>query len=89
MDVLVYKLLYASEVKSCPRVVVVGGVAANRRLRERLVIDGGARSLSVHVPPLSLCGDNAAMIAAAGYHHLRRGERSALDADVYSRRPRF
>jgi N6-L-threonylcarbamoyladenine synthase len=89
MDVLVYKLIHAAEIKRCRRVAVVGGVAANGRLRARLAADGGDRGLRVHMPPLRLCGDNAAMIAAAGYHHLQRGERSALDADVYSRRPRY
>lgn len=89
MDVLVHKLLYAAEVKGCSRVAVVGGVAANRRLRERLAADGAARSLAVHMPPVALCGDNAAMIAAVGYYHLGRGERTDLDADVYSRKPRF
>jgi len=89
MDVLVYKLIHAAEVKQCERVAVVGGVAANGRLRERLAIDGNAMGLSVHIPPLDLCGDNAAMIAAVGYHHLQRGDRTSLDADVYSRRPRF
>lgn len=89
MDVLVYKLFYAAEVKKCDRVAVVGGVAANGRLRERLTIDGSAKGIGVHIPPLALCGDNAAMIAAVGYHQLQRGCQTSLDADVYSRRPRF
>lgn len=88
MDVLVHKLIYAAEVKACRRVAVVGGVAANGRLRERLAAEGRAKGLSVHTPSIRLCGDNAAMIAAVGYHHLQNGEQTTLDADVYSRRPR-
>jgi N6-L-threonylcarbamoyladenine synthase len=88
VDVLVHKLLHAAEVEQTRHVALVGGVAANRRLRERLTRDASARGLSVHVPPVSLCGDNAVMIAAAGYGHLMAGERGGLTDDVYSRSPR-
>jgi N6-L-threonylcarbamoyladenine synthase len=85
VDVLVHKLLCAASFTRCPRVALVGGVAANRRLRERLAADAAADGLQVHIAPLSLCGDNAVMIAALGYHELNAGRRTALDADVYSR----
>jgi N6-L-threonylcarbamoyladenine synthase len=65
----------------------VGGVAANSRLRQRVREEADAAGLTVHIPPVSLCGDNAAMIAAAGYHHLEAGERGSLDDDVFSRSP--
>ena len=85
VDVLVYKVLHAAQVRGCRHVAVVGGVAANRRLRQRLLADAADLGLTIHLAPLSLCGDNAAMIAALGYHALKAGRRTALNADVYSR----
>jgi N6-L-threonylcarbamoyladenine synthase len=88
VDVLVYKLLHAAQFKKCRHIAVVGGVAANARLRERVSAEAAARGLRVYIPSLALCGDNAAMIAALGYHRLQSGHTLALDADVYSRAPR-
>jgi N6-L-threonylcarbamoyladenine synthase len=65
VDVLVSKCLLALEREGLDRLVVAGGVGANRRLRERLeaaAADAGAR---VYFPPLQLCTDNGAMIAFA------------------------
>ncbi len=88
LDVLVHKLMHAAEVTGCSRVAVVGGVAANSRLRSRIAAKAAEKGLAVHIPPLALCGDNAAMVAAAGYHALRRGQTLTLGADVYSRAKR-
>ena len=87
IDVLTHKLMQAARDRECGQVVVVGGVAANRRLRERVRQAGVEEGITVRIPGLDLCGDNAAMIAAAGYHHLREGRRGELDDDVYSRVP--
>ena len=87
VDVLSFKIIHAAEEKGCTHLALVGGVAANRRLRERVSQQASERGLTVHVPALKYCGDNAAMIAAIGYHYLKEGHRSGLGDDVYSRTP--
>jgi len=88
VDVLIHKILRAAQAKDCQHIALVGGVAANKRLRQRLTEEADAHQITVHIPPLPLCGDNAAMIAAAGHTRLMAGERGSLDDDVYSRSPR-
>ncbi|MDD5220225.1 MAG: tRNA (adenosine(37)-N6)-threonylcarbamoyltransferase complex transferase subunit TsaD [Candidatus Bipolaricaulis sp.] len=79
VDVLTRKGLEATWRFHRTKLVVVGGVAANQHLRERLARDGEARSIEVSFPPLSLCTDNAAMIAAvAAFRHQSLGEAHPL-----------
>lgn len=84
-EVLVYKTLHAAKETGCEQVVIGGGVAANRGLRERMAKAAKAEGIRLHVPPLSLCGDNAAMIAAAGFHVAQHHPPLDLSDDVYSR----
>ena len=67
--------------------VVAGGVAANEALRAVLADTAAAHGMRFVAPPLSLCTDNAAMIAWAGIEHLRAGLLSPLDAPARPRWP--
>jgi len=79
VEVLVGKTLRAAEALGVDRVLVGGGVAANRRLRGRLQADAHAAGLEVFIPPMAYCTDNAAMVAGLAYHLLRAGRTAELD----------
>jgi len=87
VDVLVEKTLRAAEMLSIGQVAVVGGVAANSRLRARFFEDAKKKGIRVTIPPPVFCTDNAAMIAVVGHHFLNRGRRDPLDLNALSRWP--
>ena len=71
VDVLVRKTEWTIKKTWIKRVVMSGGVAANSELRRRMKEMGEERNAEIFMPSISLCTDNAAMIAAAGYRHLK------------------
>jgi N6-L-threonylcarbamoyladenine synthase len=85
VDVLIYKTISAAGKYGVQRIFISGGVAANSRLRKAFLDEGKKNGLQVHIPPLYLCMDNAAMVACLGYHRFKRGLIDGLDIDVYSR----
>jgi N6-L-threonylcarbamoyladenine synthase len=74
VDTLAIKCERALEQAGCSRLVVAGGVGANRYLREQLQARCARRGATVHFPRPELCTDNGAMIAFAGYLRLRAGQ---------------
>jgi N6-L-threonylcarbamoyladenine synthase len=79
VDVLVGKTVEAARKLRVEQILLSGGVAANAMLREHLTVNS---PVPVLIPAPQLCTDNAAMVAACGYYHLREGEMSGYDLDV-------
>lgn len=87
IDVLIDKTLKAAKENSISQVVVCGGVAANSRLRQRFVEATAKAGMELFIPPMILCTDNAAMIAALGEIMLKNGRSDSLDLNAISRWP--
>lgn len=79
VDVLVGKTLAAAKEFRAKEILVAGGVSANNALRQAFESQA---TCPVHIPPLYLCTDNAAMIAGAGYYRFIQGQHDPLDMDV-------
>jgi len=82
VDVLVGKTLRAAEARGVDRIIVGGGVAANRRLRARFQEEAAASGLEILLPPMRYCTDNAAMVAGLAYHYAEAGLFAGLDLDA-------
>lgn len=75
-DVLVEKTIHAAKNKGRHEIAMVGGVAANQYLRNRLTEEAQKHGIEVCVPPLELCTDNAAMIASRAFYQWSSGKTS-------------
>jgi len=84
IDVLVRKTMLAVARTGVRTVVLGGGVAANKALRSALETACTERRLKFHAAKMAYCTDNAAMIAALGYHQLQAGDMAGLDVDAYA-----
>ncbi len=87
VDVLVSKTMRAAGERGVTAVSVTGGVSANSRLRHVFAETCKQKKIDVFFPDLSLCTDNAAMIAAAGYARMKLGEVSGLSLNVFPNVP--
>lgn len=72
-EALVSRVFLAAEETGAKTVCVAGGVSANTRLRESLLAEGRRRRIKIVMPPLTLTGDNAAMIGAQAYYEWQKG----------------
>lgn len=85
-DMLVPRVMSASAKLGYGKVAVVGGVAANSRIRGDLEKACQSVGDQLYLPPLSLCGDNGAMIGSQGYYEFLAGRRGGADLNAYANR---
>ncbi len=79
VQILSSRFLAAAEQFGYQKLVIAGGVSANSGLRGKMEEACRQRGYSLYVPPLPLCGDNAAMIGAQGYYEWQAGHTAGLD----------
>ncbi|MDI9639465.1 tRNA (adenosine(37)-N6)-threonylcarbamoyltransferase complex transferase subunit TsaD [Kamptonema cortianum] len=87
IDVLIQKSLALCELHGVGTLCLVGGVSANKPLRDQMQQQCELSNIKLHVPPYSLCTDNAGMIGLAGSFRLALGETSDLNLDVHPNAP--
>lgn len=85
-DELVPRTMAAAAQTGYGKVAVVGGVAANSRIRRDLETACQRQGISLYMPPLKLCGDNGSMIGSQGYYEYLAGTRAGWDLNGYANR---
>ena len=83
-DSLVPRTMQAAEELGYDKIVVAGGVAANKRIRADFTEASARVGRKLYIPPLKLCGDNGAMIGAQGYYEYLAGTRAGSDLNAYA-----
>lgn len=86
-EILTEKALLAATAQGHGKLVLAGGVAANATLRAMLENACNQHKISLYLPTLAMCGDNAAMIAAQGYYEALAGHYATLDLNAEAVRP--
>ena len=82
VHVLVDKTLQAAQKYSMSTITLCGGVAANQHLRNRFLEETQRKNIQFYCPGISLCTDNAAMIAGLAYYKYQQGEKSDLSLSI-------
>ena len=83
-DTLVPRMVMAMERTGYRKVAVAGGVAANSRIRRDILAAAAKLGAQVYMPPLSLCGDNGAMIGAQAYYEYLAGNTADMSLNAYA-----
>ena len=83
-EMLTEKFIAAALENNCKKIALAGGVAANSGLRSELSAAAEKHGMEFFVPPLSLCGDNAAMIGCQGYYEFKAGNTAGTDLNAYA-----
>ncbi len=83
-DSLVPRTMMAAEELGYRRIAVAGGVAANSRIRRDFTEAAEQNGCELFIPPLKLCGDNAAMIGSQGYYEYLAGTRGSSDLNAFA-----
>ena len=83
-DTLVPRVVMALEQTGSRKIAVAGGVAANSRIRADILAAAEKLGAEVYMPPLSLCGDNGAMIGAQAYYEYLAGNTADMSLNAYA-----
>ena len=83
-DTLVPRVMLAMKQTGYTQLAVAGGVAANSRIRRDLTLAAEKSGICLYMPPLSLCGDNAAMIGAQAYYEFFAGNTADMNLNAYA-----
>ena len=83
-DSLVPRTMQAAAELGYDKIVVAGGVAANKRIRADFQREAAKAGKKLYIPPLKLCGDNGAMVGAQGYYEYLAGVRAGSDLNAYA-----
>ncbi len=83
-EIMTDKFISAAEERGCKKIALSGGVAANSGLRTALSEAAEKRGMTLYFPPVSLCGDNAAMIGCQAYYEFLAGHIACEDLNAYA-----
>ena len=83
-DTLVPRVVQALKETGLKKVAVAGGVAANSRIRSDILAAAEQLGAQVYMPPLKLCGDNAAMIGSQAFYEFLAGKTASMSLNAYA-----